>query len=109
MPWLIRDSEVLAALEVAETRRDRTRGLLGRDGIDGGFLIRPARQVHTFGMRFAIDVAFCTRDLVVVSTICMPRNRVSRVSLRGSCIIEAEAGAFERWRLRAGDELEIRE
>jgi hypothetical protein len=109
MPWLIRDGEVLAALEVAESRRDRTRGLLGREGIDGGFLIRPARQVHTFGMRFAIDVAFCTRDLVVVRTISMPRNRLSRLSLRASCVIEAEAGAFERWRLRAGDHLEIRQ
>ncbi|MDQ6927840.1 MAG: DUF192 domain-containing protein [Actinomycetota bacterium] len=109
MPWLIRAGEVLAALEVAESRRERTRGLLGRDGIDGGFLIRPARQVHSFGMRFAIDVAFCTRDLVVVRTICLPRNRISRVSLRGNCIIEAEAGAFERWRLRAGDQLEVRQ
>jgi len=108
VPWLIRDDEVLAALEVADTRRRRTRGLLGRDGIDGGLLIRPARQVHTFGMRFPIDVAFCTRDLVVVRTVSMPRNRVSRVSLRGNCIIEAEAGAFERWRLRSGDQLEIR-
>lgn len=109
MPWLIRDSEVLAALEVAESRRARTRGLLGRDGIDGGLLIRPARQVHTFGMRFAIDVAFCTRDLVVVRTVFMPRNRVSRISLRANCVIEAEAGAFDRWRLRAGDELEVRQ
>lgn len=108
MPWLIRDDEVLAALEVAESRRDRTKGLLGRDGIEGALLIRPARQVHTFGMRFAIDVAFCTRDLVVLRTVCMPRNRLSRVSLRGHCVLEAEAGAFERWRLRAGDQLEVR-
>src|SRR5947209_1516252 len=109
MPWLLRDGEVLAALELAESRRERTRGLLGRDGIDGGLLIRPARQVHTFGMRFPIDVAFCTRDLAVVRTISMPRNRLSRISLRGSCIIEAEAGAFERWRLRPGDQLEVRQ
>jgi uncharacterized membrane protein (UPF0127 family) len=109
MPWLIREGEVLAALEMAESRRDRNRGLLGRDGIDGGLLIRPAHQVHTFGMRFAIDVAFCTRELVVVSTICMTRNRLSRLSLRGRCVIEAEAGAFERWRLRPGDCLEIRQ
>jgi uncharacterized membrane protein (UPF0127 family) len=109
VPWLIRDDEVLAALEVAHSRRDRTRGLLGRDGIDGGFLIRPARQVHTFGMRFPIDVAFCNGELLVLRTISMPRNRISRISLRGNCIIEAEAGAFERWRLRPGDQLEVRQ
>lgn len=106
--WLIRDDEVLAALEVAECRRDRMRGLLGRDGIDGALLLRPAHQVHSFGMRFPIDVAFCTKDLIVLRTVSLRPHRMTRVSIRGSCIIEAEAGAFERWRLHPGDQLEVR-
>jgi uncharacterized membrane protein (UPF0127 family) len=106
---LIRDDEVLAALEVAGSRRERTRGLLGRGGIDGAMLIRPARQVHSFGMRFDLDVAFCTKNLVVLRTLCLRRNRITRPSIKGCCVIEAEAGAFERWRLRPGDQLEVRE
>ena len=40
--WLVRDGEVLAALEVADVvRRARLRGLLGRDGVDGALLLRP--------------------------------------------------------------------
>ena len=114
MAWLIRDGDVLAALEVAESRRDRRRGLLGRDGIDGALLLRPARSVHTIGMRFPIDVAFCRPDtdndegLVVVRTVEMGRHRLGRPCLRARCAIEAEAGAFERWRLRAGDRLEVK-
>ena len=61
MPWLVRGDDVLAAAEVAVTRKVRRRGLLGRDHIDGVLVLRPCRQVHTFGMQFPIDVAFCDR------------------------------------------------
>ena len=44
------------------TRHRPVAGLLGRDGIEGALLLRPARSVHTLGMRFAIDVAFCDAD-----------------------------------------------
>jgi uncharacterized membrane protein (UPF0127 family) len=109
MAWLLRDDEVLAALEVATSRRDRMRGLLGRDGIDGALLIRPGKSVHSFGMRFSLDVAFCDRSLVVLRTVTLPPNRLTRISLRCCSIIEAEEGAFERWKLRPGDQLEVRE
>lgn len=107
--WLLRDGEVLAALEVAESREERVRGLLGREGIDGAILLRPARSVHSVGMAFTLDVAFCTKDLVVLRTICLRPNRMTRPALRGSCVIEAESGSFDRWKLQPGDRLEIRE
>jgi uncharacterized membrane protein (UPF0127 family) len=107
MPWLMRDGEVLAAVEVYSSFGSRLRGLLGRDQLDGAIVLRPATSVHTIGMRFPIDVAFCDRELVVLTTISMRRNRMGRPRLKSRCIIEAEAGAFERWRLRAGDRLEI--
>jgi uncharacterized membrane protein (UPF0127 family) len=98
----------LASLEIAESRRDRRRGLLGRDGIEGAILLRPARSVHTVGMRFSLDVAFCDADLRVVRVVRMPRHRVSRLVWRSRAVIEAEAGAFDRWKLRPGDELEVK-
>ena len=108
MPWLLREGEVLAAAEVAATAGTRLKGLLGRDGLDGALVIKPATSVHTLGMRFAIDVAFCDADMVVLDTICVPPNRMTRPRLRSRCVIEAEAGAFERWRLRPGDQLELK-
>ena len=108
MPWLLKDGEVLASLEIAEGLEARLRGLLGRDGYKGALLLRPARSVHTIGMRFPIDVAFCDRDLKVLDVVTMRRYRMGRPRLRAHCVIEAEAGAFERWRLMPGDELEIR-
>lgn len=108
MAWLLRDGEVLASLEMADGRRARSRGLLGRDGLDGALLLRPCRSVHTLGMRFPIDVAFCDDDLRVLRVVTMHRHRVSRVVWRSRAVIEAEAGAFARWGLRAGDQLEVK-
>jgi uncharacterized membrane protein (UPF0127 family) len=107
MSWLIRDSDVLASLEVAESFGARIRGLIGRDGVDGAMLLPRARSVHTIGMRFTVDVAFCDKNLVVLRTRVMRPFRVGRLVPRAACVVEAEAGAFERWRLRPGDQLEI--
>jgi len=107
MPWLMRDGQVLATVEVADRFGSRMRGLLGREQLDGAYLLRSARSIHTVGMRFPIDVAYCDRDLVVLETVCRPRHRVGRPRLRARCVIEAQAGAFDRWRLAPGDRLEI--
>lgn len=108
MSWLLRDGEVLASVEVASSRRDRNRGLLGRDGVEGALLIARARSVHSFGMRFAIDVAFCNADLTVVRTTHLRPQRLTLPVLRATQAIEAEAGMFAQWGLRPGDHLEVR-
>ncbi len=108
MSWLVRDGDVLAAAEIAATPRARRRGLLGRDGYEGAFVLRPCRNVHTARMRFPIDVAFCDADGVVLRTVSLVPWRVSPIVRRAAFVIEAEAGAFERWRLREGDRVELR-
>ena len=109
MAWLLREGDVLASLEVAGSSSARRRGLLRREGIDGALLLRPCRAVHTVGMRFPIDVAWCDRELVVLRTARMARHRMSRPVLRARAVVEAEAGTFERWHLAVGDQLEVRE
>lgn len=106
--WLVRDGQVLAGAEEPVGSRGRARGLLGRDGIAGAMVLRPCRNVHTFGMRFAIDVAFCDRDGRVLRTCSLPPRRISPVVLRAAFALEAEAGALERWNLRVGDQVELR-
>ena len=106
MPWLLRDGDVLASLEVASDRHARRRGLLGRDGIEGALLLTPARSVHSLGMRFPIDVAWLDGDLTVLRTARLACNRMSRPVLRAHSVLEAEAGAFASWGLQVGDQLE---
>lgn len=107
--WLVRDGRVLASLEIPGGRRGKTRGLLGREGLEGAMLIRPARSVHTIGMSFDLDVALLDVEFVVIKTLRMSSFRVSAPMWRARSILEAEAGAFHRWDLKIGDALEVRD
>jgi uncharacterized membrane protein (UPF0127 family) len=107
--WLVCGGHVLASAERAGSRGSRARGLLGRDGIGGALVLAPCRSVHTFGMRFAIDVAYLDAQGVVIKTVRMRRNRLGLPVWKAKSVVEAEAGAFERWGLQVGQQLELRE
>jgi uncharacterized membrane protein (UPF0127 family) len=106
--WLLRAGEVLAAADVASTVAERTKGLLGKTGYDGALVIHHTSAVHSFGMKFAIDIAFLDRHLVVIDITELKPWRLTLPRIRSRSVLEAERGAFERWKLRVGDELELR-
>ncbi|GGZ77156.1 DUF192 domain-containing protein [Streptomyces subrutilus] len=94
-------------LEIAASYRARTRGLLGRDGIRGALLLTPAGSVHTFRMRFAIDVAYLDRRLRVLTVVTMAPGRLGLPRPRSRHVLEAEAGAMAGWGLVAGTAVEV--
>jgi uncharacterized membrane protein (UPF0127 family) len=108
MTGLYLDGSYLAEVEVADTKVARTRGLLGRPNFDGALLLTPALAVHTLGMSFPIDVAYLSKDSVVLAVRTMTPTRVGRPRLRARAVLEAQAGAFERWGIRRGVVLEAR-
>ncbi|MBB4983314.1 MULTISPECIES: DUF192 domain-containing protein [Streptomyces] len=89
-------------LEVAASYRARRRGLLGRDGIAGALLIVRTNSVHTFGMRFPIDVAYLDGSFTVRSVVTMVPGRLGMIRPRGRHVLEAEAGAMAGWGLEPG-------
>ncbi|MEU6384589.1 DUF192 domain-containing protein [Streptomyces bauhiniae] len=89
-------------LERAVSYRARTRGLLGRDAVEGALLLSPAASVHTFGMRMAIDVAYLDRSLRVLAVRTMPPGRLGLPRLRSRHVLEAGAGVMAGWGLVAG-------
>ncbi|WP_037680274.1 DUF192 domain-containing protein [Streptomyces albus] len=94
-------------LEIAASLRARTRGLLGRDGIEGAMLLTPANSVHTFRMRFPIDVAYLSRDFRVLAVRTMHPGRLGRPRFRARHLLEAEAGAMRNWGLVRGARVRI--
>ena len=108
MAWLVSDGVVMASAEVADGHRAKRRGLLGRDTIEGAFVIEQCRWIHTIGMRFPIDVAFLDAQGAVIKTMRMSRHRVGAPVWGARSVIEAEAGAFARWGLHVGDVVELR-
>ncbi|MEU2063044.1 DUF192 domain-containing protein [Streptomyces sp. NPDC013455] len=99
----------LVPLEIAASYRARTRGLLGRDSVDGAMLLSPASGVHTFGMRIPIDVAYLDRRLTVIAVRTMPPGRLGLPRPRARHVLEAEAGAMAGWGLRAGVQVAVEE
>ncbi|KQW14325.1 DUF192 domain-containing protein [Streptomyces sp. Root369] len=99
--------ELAVPLEIASSYRARTKGLLGRDSVDGTLLLSPAGSVHTFRMRFPIDVAYLDRRLRVIAVRTMKPGRLGLPRLRSRHVLEAEAGVMEGWGVRVGVRVEI--
>lgn len=96
-------------VEVAGSFGARLQGLLRRDGVSGAMLIKPAASVHTFGMRFAIDVAHLGADLEVLRCTTMVPNRQGRLVWGAKAVLEAEAGQFAAWGVAPGAALALSE
>jgi hypothetical protein len=97
MVWVLCDGRAVASAKVAATAAARRRGLIGQDRFDGALVLPGARQVHTVGMRFAIDVAWVDRRGRVLRVGRLEPGRISRVVWRAATVIEATAGSMERW------------
>jgi hypothetical protein len=69
--------------------------------------LSPARQVHTFRMRFTIDVAHIDKSSTVIHVAAMRPGKIGAWVWRGRGVIEAEQGAFDQWQLRVGDRVEL--
>jgi|SRR6185437_747794 len=106
---LTRQSELGCCVEVANTAATRNKGLLGRKGLPdgGGLWIIPCESVHTFFMKFPIDLVYIDRNKKVKKV----RNSVGpwRLSACFSAhsILELPAGAAKRAETQRGDQLEF--
>lgn len=108
MARLACDGQIVAVLEVAETGWTRAKGLLGRDGLHGAMLITRTSSVHTFGMKFPIEVAFVDASMMVIAIKKMPPNRLAMPFRKARAVVEAEVGSFEKWNIGVGSRLEVR-
>jgi len=104
-----RGTVLATRLEVADRGPKRSKGLLGRNGLDsgGGLWIVPCESVHTFFMRFAIDLVYLDRKNKVRKV----RSAVGpwRLSacLSAHSILELPAGTISKTLTEAGDTLEF--
>jgi uncharacterized membrane protein (UPF0127 family) len=106
--WILRNGEVLAAADLADTSMERARGLLGKSSYDGAMILPRTRSIHSFGVRFPLDVAFLDGEMRVVAMVRVKRWRLTMPRLHANQTLEAKAGSFDRWGLRLGDQLEFR-
>jgi uncharacterized protein len=102
--------DLIGSVELATTLHDRMVGLLGRTslGRDRAMYLSPCNSIHTFFMKFDLDLVFLSKSLRVVRVA--QRVRPNRMAWggRGSwSVVEMESGWFDLGALHTGDEIEI--
>jgi len=107
----VRTGALLAdRVERAATFVARLRGLLGRARLGEGeaLLIEPCAAVHTFFLRFAIDVALLSTDLDVLRAVHRLRPwRATGDQAGAAMAVELPAGTLQRTGTREGDVLTL--
>ena len=101
-----RTGQVIASRPTAAVdSATRRTGLLKHDKMPDGFalIIAPCNAVHTFGMRFAIDLLFVAKDGTVLK-VChaVPRRRIA-ASWGAFATIELASGALQHAPMQVGD------
>jgi uncharacterized membrane protein (UPF0127 family) len=83
---------------LADTPLKRIRGLLGRDSLQPkeALVIRPCNSIHTFFMRFAIDVLFLDKEGFVLKAILhLQPFRLTAIYFGASSAVELPAGVVQ--------------
>jgi len=107
---LTRQQPLATQALLANESRTRREGLLKRSGLEPGegLLITPCEAIHTFGMKFAIDVVFIGKDRKVRKLMhAVPRNRIG-FCFSSEIVLELPAGAAQQTGTVVGDQLELR-
>ena len=96
---------LLAAFD-SQTRRT---GLLHHKSLQSGtaMIIAPTNAIHTFFMKFPIDVLFVAKDGVVVKRRDALRPWRMSAAWGAHAVIELSAGALERSPVRVGDRVNV--
>jgi uncharacterized membrane protein (UPF0127 family) len=95
---------------VADSLLKRLKGLLGRNEMLQGeaLLIKPCMSIHTFLMKFPIDVIFLDKRSRVIAAIRnLQPNRLTALYLRATSALELPAGILDATDTKVGDEIEI--
>jgi uncharacterized protein len=90
------------------TALERMRGLLGRPPLQAGegLLIEPCPSVHTFGMRYALDLVYLDPAGQVLKLVQELKPWRMSSCTRAHATLELPPGAIERSGIKPGDRLE---
>ena len=98
---------IASAVEMADTRARRRRGLLGRDRLDpcSALVLTPCFVIHTLSMRFAIDALFLDREGTVLRMVTNLEPARIALARRAHSVVELAAGVLASRDVAVGDRL----
>ncbi len=107
-----RTTYLATELMIAQTHWTRFRGLMATDASrfrkGQGLWISPSRGVHTFAMRFPIDVVYLDRDRIVVHLEEELKPwRVAAIRIQATSVLELPTGMIRESQTVLGDRVDI--
>lgn len=104
-----RNNILAESADVADTSAKRQKGLLGRDRLDAGqgLWIVPCESVHTWFMRFPIDVLYLDRKKKVRKLRKAMRPWRLSICWSAHSVLELPAGIIEQTGTEQGDQLDL--
>ena len=104
---LTRGTSLGDAIGLADTSQKRTTGLLKHNElcVGEGLWIVPCEGVHTFFMKFALDLVYLDRKKVVRKTVSNVSPWRLSMCLRAHSVVELPAGTIDPTGTRQGDQL----
>jgi len=102
--------ELATNVKVADNLFTRMKGLLGKkELLEGEALwIKPCFSVHTFFMKFPIDVIFLNKkNQVIVAVSNLTPNRMTRLYPQSFSVLELPSGTIVASNSQIGDIIEI--
>lgn len=95
---------------LAEGFFSRLKGLLGESGLTPGecLIIKPCDSIHTFFMRFVIDVAFVDKENKIIKIYaCLKPGKLSGIFFNAAFCLELPSGTLSRTKTEEGNLINI--
>lgn len=99
---------VLENVVIADSFFSRLKGLMGKNTIkdDEGLLIRPCNSIHSFFMKFNLDIAFIDKNFIVLEIYRdLAPNKLSKIYKKSKFVIESKTGSLNK--LKKGEQIQI--
>lgn len=95
MRVLFQEKEILKNVKLADTFSLRTMGLMFKESMGemDGLVLKPCNSIHTFFMKFSIDVVFLDSTNKIIKIFReLPPWRITRPYFKATKVLEMEAG-----------------
>jgi uncharacterized membrane protein (UPF0127 family) len=105
MKLLKNNQVIIENIFYAKTLKERAEGLLGKDIAEPLYL---QTRIHTFGMKFPIDVVICDKEMIVQKIFTnMGPSRIVVWNPKWNNVLELEAGMAIRLNLQPSERLQL--
>lgn len=96
-------------IQIATSLSAKTFGVMGWKSFDGknGLLLTNTNSIHTFFVRFPLDLIFLDSGMTILRLVNLKPFRVSPIVWKAKHVLEMPTGSITKYSLKAGDKIKF--